>query len=450
MSKAQPARIHPFYEVPDDLEDTVLLQPEDAELQQGDKTIKGRLRVIQQWLPLVSFIEFMTNSESEIEFGDAQVKSPSLEASVRVVTKMSDGVRGYWNGNVELGSDHKLDKVTFHLPNYPDLYGGQDYHDTVIEGETTKSSRWSQVLLEDDGWTIALQPHRDTFSLGEKARAGRLIVLSGVGEIRRSNGEQFKKKHVRAVLEALRVFLSFSLAEWSPPLFVVGSNATTAKSWQMWANYDVTPQWYSKGWLDEHHGQHLADAYPGFCKLWKKEEWRVPLTQAVSWLIEASRQVGGIAGAIAIGQIPLEMLAWLVFVDDSQILDVDEFDKLSAANKLQLLLSHCGIPLDVPPVLAGLLKVATGAKKQMSGPRIATEVRNTIIHPHKKNRAKLPGWESQYAVNTDDLLWETGQLFKWYITLVLLSLMRYQGKYANRLTSHKLGAVEPVPWASAP
>jgi len=308
MSKAAPARIEPFYEVPDDLEDSVLLQPESAELQQGDKTFKGTLRIIQQWVPLVSFVEFLTDSPSEIDFDDAQVKSSSLEANIKVVTKMNNGIQGYWSGSVEIGSDHKLDKVTFHLPNYPDLYGGQDYHDTITKGETTTSSRWSEVILKNDEWRIALQPHRDTFSLRQNARSRRTIVLSGVGEIRRSDGEQFKKKHVKPIIEALRVFLSFSLAEWLPPLFVVGSNAVAPKSWQMWANYDVTTQWYSRGWLDERHGQHLAEAFPGFCKLWKKEEWQVPFEQAVTWLIEASRQSGGIGGAIAFGQIPLEML----------------------------------------------------------------------------------------------------------------------------------------------
>lgn len=74
-------------------------------------------------------------------------------------------------------------------------------------------------------------------------------------------------------------------------------------------------------------------------------------------------------------------------------------------------------------------------------------MRNTIIHPNKKNRKSLTDWERDYSVKVDDILWETQQLFKWYITLVLLSLIGYSGKYANRLTPRNFGDVENVPWA---
>ena len=239
-----------------------------------------------------------------------------------------------------MGSDHNLDSVTFYLPNYADLFGGHTYHEEVRNGDTRTSISWSEVALEAENWHIALQPHPKITSLREKALENRSIVLSGIGEIRRANGEQFKKKHVRPILEALRLFLSFSFGDWCPPLFVVGSNEVAAKSWQMWANYDLTPQPYLKGWVDEQHGQFLAGAFPAFLNLWTKDQWKDPLELAVTWLIQASRQ-SGTDGAIAFGQIPLEMLAWVVFVDDKTVIDADEFERLSAASKLQMLLSHC-------------------------------------------------------------------------------------------------------------
>jgi hypothetical protein len=175
-----------------------------------------------------------------------------------------------------------------------------------------------------------------------------------------------------------------------------------------------------------------------------------PLELAVTWLIEASRQSGGTEGAIAFGQIPLEMLAWLVFVDDRTIVDADEFDRLSAASKLQMLLSHCGIPFEVPPGLSTLAKIATEQQKKsgkdVTGPQLVTKVRNTIIHPNEKNRRLLVEWEDAYSVKIGEIRWETQQLFKWYITLVLLSLIGYSGKYTNRLVPCGIGEVEDVPW----
>jgi len=141
------------------------------------------------------------------------------------------------------------------------------------------------------------------------------------------------------------------------------------------------------------------------------------------------------------------MLAWLVFVDDRTIVDADEFDRLSAASKLQMLLAHCGIPFEVPVGLPALATLASKTK-HTTGPQLVTKVRNTIIHPNEKNRKSLAEWETAYSVKVSDIRWETQQLFKWYITLVLLSLIGYSGKYANRLTPRKMGDVELVPWAT--
>ena len=175
------------------------------------------------------------------------------------------------------------------------------------------------------------------------------------------------------------------------------------------------------------------------------------MTQAITWLIHASRKTGGAEGAIAFCQIPLEMLAWLVFVDDNPVLDHDGFYNLSAGNKLQILLNQCGIPRTVPPLLKTLLKVATRDEgTQVTGPNIATEIRNTIVHPSGKNREKFSSWVTGKNVKAEDLLRDTEQLFKWYVTLVLLRLMDYQGEYANRLVQRIPGTVEKVPWASNP
>jgi hypothetical protein len=348
-----------------------------------------------------------------------------------------------------IGTNHRLDRVTFHLPNFPNVTTDELFHDIIVEHGKETHISWSQVLLEYGGWLITLQPYGHVHMLIKSALFGQYPVLSGVGEIRKIESGNFKPKHVLPVLESLRVFLSFAFAAWKTPAFVVGSNSVATRSVQRFSAYESSVHWFSQGWLDERHGQHLTQAYPGFCRLWDKERWRLPVNQAVTWLIEASTTSGSIQGAIAFSQIPLEMLAWLVFVDENAILDSNEFENLSAGNKLQLLLHECGIPLGVPPMLETLAKIAINDEgKQKSGPRIATEIRNTIIHPHKKNRDKFNGWITQHKVEGNDLLRETQHLFIWYITLVLLRLMEYDGEYANRLMPQRPNTIEKVPWAA--
>jgi hypothetical protein len=442
-----PDRIKPFYETPEPGKELQLLKEVDATLKQGDTEVKGTVQITQEWSPMGLYWEFTGADFDAFAFGEVELKRKKVKAKGRLFSKGQHRVAGYIEGKVELGSDHKIDRVTFHLPNYPDLFGGKQYHDEIIKDGKTTSLSWSQVILESDGWKIILQPYRDIFALRQKGRESQKVVLSGVGEIRKADGSQFKKKGVKPILEALRIFLSFAFAEWSPPLLVVGSNEVAERSCQFWGNYDVSPRTYLRGWLDEHHGQHLADAFPGFMARWSHENWQEPLEMAVTWLIEASRQSGGTEGAIAFGQIPLEMLAWLVFVDDRTIVDSDEFDRLSAASKLQMLLAHCGIPFEVPVGLPALMILASKTK-HTTGPQLVTKVRNTIIHPNEKNRKSLAEWETAYSVKVSDIRWETQQLFKWYITLVLLRLIGYSGKYANRLTPRKMGDVELVPWAT--
>jgi hypothetical protein len=446
-----PDRITPFYETSEPGKKIPLIEEDGATLKQNDIEVKGKVQITQEWSPMGLYWDFEGSSLDGFGFGEVEIKSTSFIAKGRLFSIGQNRVAGYVQGTVELGSDHKLDRVTFHFPNYPEFIGNNDFNDEIASGTKKTIIRWNEVILEADGWRIRLQPYRDIFSLRQKGRDSQKVVLSSVGEILRIDGSKFKKKRVEPLLKALRIFLSFAFAEWCPPLLVVGSNNVDKKSCQFWDNYDVLPTSYLRGWLDEHHGQHLADAYLGFMNRWSKENWQEPLELAVTWLIESSRQSGGTEGAIAFGQIPLEMLAWLVFVDERTIVEADEFDRLSAASKLQMLLAHCGIPFEVPSGLSTLTKIATDqhtkSGKQVTGPQLVTKVRNTIVHPNEKNRKTLAEWEKVYSVKIGDIRRETQQLFKWYITLVLLRLIGYSGKYANRLISRIIGNVELVPWA---
>ncbi|MCY2994354.1 MAG: hypothetical protein NTY19_41755 [Planctomycetota bacterium] len=446
-----PDRIKPVYETPEPGKEIRLIEEDQAVLKQGDAEVEGKVTITQEWSPMRLYWDFTGTNFDAFALGEVKLASKSFAARGRLFSQGKHRVSGYIEGTVEIGSGHKLDRLTFHLPDYPEFISNHDFHEEIKEDTRTTSIRWNEIVLEAEGWRIRLQPYRDIHSLRQIGRETQKAVLSGVGEIRKGDGTQFKKEKVKPVLEALRIFFSFACAEWSPPLLVVGSNNVAERSCQYWGNYDVTPKSYLRGWLDEHHGQHLVEAFPGFMARWSHENWQEPLELAVTWLIEASRQSGGTEGAIAFGQIPLEMLAWLVFVDDRTIVESDEFDRLSAASKLQILLAHCNIPFEVPVGRSALTTIATEMQKKggkaTTGPQLVAKVRNTIIHPNEKNRRILSEWESSYSVKIGDVRWEAQQLFKWYITLVLLRLIGYSGKYANRLTPSKLGEVEFVPWA---
>jgi hypothetical protein len=70
------------------------------------------------------------------------------------------------------------------------------------------------------------------------------------------------------------------------------------------------------------------------------------------------------------------------------------------------------------------------------GPRLFTEIRNEIIHPTKNRLSR----------DHDELV-DAWRLSLWYIELVLLRVLRYEGQYASRLLERRWeGDIEPVPW----
>jgi hypothetical protein len=118
-----------------------------------------------------------------------------------------------------------------------------------------------------------------------------------------------------------------------------------------------------------------------------------------------------------------------------------------------MLLAQCGIPFEVPVGLTTLTAISTEMQcksgKDVTALQLLTKVRNTIIHSNEKKRKFLVEWEKAHSVKISDILWVTQQLFKWYITLVVLRLIGYSGKYANRLTPRRLDKrVEWVPWVT--
>ena len=114
----------------------------------------------------------------------------------------------------------------------------------------------------------------------------------------------------------------------------------------------------------------------------------------------------------------------------------DGFGTLAASDQIRLLLSKCGIPLEVPTELTRLGGFAK--KHDLDGPAAITEIRNGIVYPKPKRALSGDG---------ADII-DAWHLSTWYIELALLSLCGYSEIYLNRLKRLRPNAVEKVPWAS--
>jgi hypothetical protein len=154
---------------------------------------------------------------------------------------------------------------------------------------------------------------------------------------------------------------------------------------------------------------------------------------AIEWYVKANRNnVSEVKEQIIFCQTALELLAWAYIVEYKKYYSTKSFSNLdSASERLHMLLIKlrigAGMPLGVPDLLQCCGNV--------DGPRALTEIRNAIIHPRKSKRDKLRDVP-------DQAMYQALRLGLWYLELILLRLLGYNGYYYNRLTY----GYRNVPW----
>lgn len=446
-------------------------------VKQGGHTAAATFKALQQWSPFATYWVCEGTDFTQFEFGPVEIEGISslIHFSGYATTKSTGYLIGGFEKPVITGSDHKIDALKFHLADYPDLETDEInyevvrpnelpvFEDGVCEDEVFDILKvqvgWSEIHLVAVPWSIRVQPYKDTHFLHTRVRQKEnRPVLSGVGLISRLDGAQFKKKSTLTLLDALDTFFSFCFGRKSPVCIPVGGNQLYPNSSRFFRNCTPTGDHHLRGWLGLQMGSALEEIFPAFMVKWNDPTWHSPFKLAVEWLVELQANSGSPSAQVAVAQIPLEMLSWMVFSDADDIVPADEFRNLSAATKLNLLFRHFCISTEVPLSLEEVRKVThpkpkPGARtlpKPMSAPTFMVEYRNRIVHPTKSNRNTASEWREEVD---DQLLFEgqTVQLFSWYLTLVLLRLLDYNGCYANRLKSRSRDnpVIEQVPWATS-
>ncbi|HLO46004.1 MAG TPA: hypothetical protein VK175_16805 [Leadbetterella sp.] len=122
-------------------------------------------------------------------------------------------------------------------------------------------------------------------------------------------------------------------------------------------------------------------------------------------------------------QSNLELLCnWIVFEKEKLLVYGDDIEKLSASNKIRLLLNHLNIPLIIPKSIDVSFKLNN---EIVDGPSLLTNLRNAMVHPKLKNRGKLTTF-SEGDKN------EIKSMSIVYTELAILYMLGYQGQFFNR------------------
>ncbi|UJA20186.1 hypothetical protein HJD18_08130 [Thermoleophilia bacterium SCSIO 60948] len=137
----------------------------------------------------------------------------------------------------------------------------------------------------------------------------------------------------------------------------------------------------------------------------------------------------------------IELLSWGVLRREG-LADQQTIGKITAAAAARLLVGWAGLPLEIPAGFDALERRARASgKRDVGGPEILFDVRNSLIHPPKS--IDDPEWPD------GEELFEAWKLGTWYLELLILRVLGYRGSYWSRLEIARSDMeTETVPWAA--
>lgn len=337
------------------------------------------------------------------------------------------------NSVVEFGRARSVDRVEFYVPNFPTTYGKND---KFIKASNSMQ-RVGIILLENDEWQVEMNSLMDLENPEKILKKENGFLLTHAGLLKKKSGQSFSLKRAREAMECLKYFLSFARGSFTGPILQTGYGKAGKFAWGC-CNTHLYDSWKSvMGWFDYQHAEMLSSLFPGFCKKWNSDEWKDDVKLSLYWYLRSNTGSGGIEGSIILLQAALELISWSLMVNEKHSISDKGFRALSAADKISLLLSSIGIPLEVPESLPRLKQLTK--KHNYSGPTVFVETRNSFVHSSDK-RMRIKG--------LDIPLQDVFQLGLWYQELVFLHLFEYTGEYANRIRVERWkGVTEKLPWS---
>jgi hypothetical protein len=253
-----------------------------------------------------------------------------------------------------------------------------------------------------------------------------------------------KPETFEALADELFLLLSFMSAREVGVGLAAAVNADGRVVWVNWGSPRYRHGRSAIQWCPESAaGEVLQSLVNGYESLTDDPALLAATGRAINLLLAAdSSEVLDVR--VPVASSALELLAWAVLQREGWISSATlRRNELSSSALLRLLLRWAEIPTGIPAGFKALQERLRGSGMPGSeGPEIVVNVRNRLMHPPR--RLDTPEWP------TSDELLEAWQLVTWYLTLVLLRLLKYGGEYGSRLhLSRSVWDTEFVPWASS-
>jgi hypothetical protein len=404
-------------------------------------TVDGRLYF--RWLPSTAMEFHGSYSGSPIDVGgeDVTLRIDELGLSTPVLitstawAPISAQIRGVFRKSGTIVARPTFDRLQFCLVNFPEYIGD------LIRYETDGSQGFfrGRLQLSSPRFLCIVDEIPEVRELRKTAAQDAGFVISHVGELKPVEG-CLDEASTQEMLDVLHLFFGFLRGAWSGPVFPQGFTEHQ-KSWEEFAAWKVSEARKVPTWLPQLNPLALNRLFAGFVERHSDPAWQSPLRTALNWYVEANSSGTANHTKLVLGQVALELLAWVDLVETRHLHSRGDFKRLFAAGWIRSLLRHLQVPCEIPPHFAELKEVQRSDASD--GPGVVVRLRNALVHAGEKNPAPI---KSVSGVQW----WQAGQLVLQYVELSLLALCGYQGKYARRGWRGWKGDDEIfVPWSQA-
>jgi hypothetical protein len=262
------------------------------------------------------------------------------------------------------------------------------------------------------------------------------INLTHTLRIAREDGQPISWAEVSSHVDRFLEFVSFAnCSRVSAPIVYGYSGDGAIRCFQFRVPQRSLPT-NRRTWATNLDEKALSDALSLFLKTSEGPFWSNILDRAIEWqILTENAAYESEEQALFTVQMLLEMLSYVVLVEDSQVLGEDGYGKLPASDRITLLCGHTHqrITIDLP-WREEFTSFCTANSLRNVG-ELITALRNKLIHPTKKNREyldRVPPRLRSAAISLGTQI----------ASLVLLKTIGYKGAYFDIL-HHDM---RQVPW----
>jgi hypothetical protein len=321
-----------------------------------------------------------------------------------------------------------LFSVKFHLTNFPAFF----WRNGACRGKI------APIIAEFGSWSIFIesvcQPRKDV----EDTARERSYLITHMGEVRKSDGSKFSPSEFEGVHEFLTYCLGFMSGGICGPFLTEGLDLDGNVIWRDQMPMRLARAKSHSHWFPRPYPTHIGDMLESAWARWQGTDEREPIQRAIEWYWQVVNVESNIIETrLVLAQVALELLSWVIMVEEGDRLSGEGFKKLPASDRIALLANQLQASRSIPSRFTDLMSAST-THKWVSASQALAEIRNKIIHPEKKGRGVV--------VEIDGLAkHQVCEWAVWLVELSILHLLKYRGRHDSRVADAEQN-FPFVPW----